>query len=99
MNRTGFPVRIRGITYPSQRAAARALGVCDATVRKALDAGRIDEVGLNIRRGGHPGTPCLYRGKAYPSRAAAAKACGVTKAAVSKAAKASTEAETWSIAA
>lgn len=36
----GFPVRVRGVIYPSQRAAAKALGVSEKTVRNALDAGR-----------------------------------------------------------
>ncbi len=88
VGRKGCPVRIRGVLYPSQTAAALALGLHPGTIAKALDAGRVDEVGLGIRRGGQPGKPCIYRGKAYPSRKAAALACGVSVAAVSKAAKA-----------
>jgi hypothetical protein len=86
------PVCIRGVFYPSQSAAARALGVSEKTIRNALDAGREDDTGLSKRRGGRPGKPCFYRGKSYPSLTAAARVCGVTTAAVSKAlAKASTE--------
>ncbi len=83
----GNPVRIRGVDYPSQAAAARALGVAPSTVSIALDEGWVDRVGMGIRRGGHPGRPCWYRGKRYPSRTAAAKACGVSVAAVSNAVK------------
>ncbi len=76
------PVRIRGITYPSQKAAAEALGLHPTTIANALNGGYLEEVGL--RRGGHPGKPCFYRGKAYPSRQAAATAWGVSRAYISK---------------
>jgi hypothetical protein len=72
----GFPVRVRGVVYPSQRAAATALGVAEKTVRNALDAGTIDLVGLLVA--GRPGKPCTYRGAEYPSMTAAAIACGVS---------------------
>ena len=78
----GCPVRIRGNVYVSMAAAARALGVNHRTVARALEEGRIDEVGLRRVR---PGKPCVYRGKAYPSVTDAARACGVSLAAVSKA--------------
>ena len=85
MRTAGLPVRIRGITYPSQRAAARALGVSERTVRNALDAGRIDEVGTREAKGGPGGVPCTYRGQVFPSRIAAAIACGVSSKAVYRA--------------
>ena len=72
----GFPVRVRGVVYPSQRAAATALGVAEKTVRNALDAGRADMIG--ITGNGRPGKPCTYRGVEYPSLTAAAIACGVS---------------------
>ena len=75
-DRDGFPVRVRGVVYPSQRAAARALGVSEKTVRTALDAGRADMIG--ITGNGRPGKPCTYRGVEYPSLTAAAIACGVS---------------------
>lgn len=84
--RKGCPVRIRGITYISQRAAAEALGVHPATIAKALDDGCIDQAGQ--RKGGQPCKPCVYRGKAFPSRKAAAEFFGVSIAAVSKAVRA-----------
>lgn len=81
----GCPVRIRGVIYLSQRAAARALGVTESGLRRALEMGCVDEVGLGIRKGGRPGKPCFYRGKRYASISAAALACGVSRAAVCKA--------------
>lgn len=78
MRTEGFPVRIRGVTYPSHRIAARALGVSERAVRNALDAGRVDEVGLRRKKGGAHGIPCVYRGQEYPSQIAAALACNVS---------------------
>jgi hypothetical protein len=83
--RTGYPVRIRGVVYVSMSAAARAMNVHCKTINRALDEGRVDDVGVVRRKGGHPGTPCLYRGRRYPSVTEAAKACGVSKSAVSAA--------------
>lgn len=81
------PVRIRGVVYPSQRSAAKAFGVHPNTIATALDQGRVDEIGIVVRRGGGQiCKPCWYRGAHYPSRKAAALACGVSIAAVSKAA-------------
>lgn len=40
------PVSVRGVIYPSQRAAARAHGVTPATVRGALERGTIDNLGI-----------------------------------------------------
>ena len=77
------PVRMRGTDYPSQKAAAQALGVGQNTITDALDGGWIDEVGL--RKGGQRPKPCTYRGKQYPSRTAAALACGVSVQRVSAA--------------
>lgn len=39
------PVVIHGVHYPSQRAAAQALGVSDAAICNALSRGRLDAVG------------------------------------------------------
>ena len=75
-----MPIRIRGVVYPSQQAAAIALGVHPTTICKALEAGTLDRVAL--RMGGNPGKPCVFRGKRYPSRAAAAADCGVSIAKV-----------------
>jgi len=43
---TPVPVTIRGTTYPSQAAAARALGISVQAVHDALNRGRIDYAGL-----------------------------------------------------
>lgn len=40
------PVRIRGKVYPSQTAAAKALGLTQATIRAALERGTLDVAGL-----------------------------------------------------
>ena len=82
------PVRIRGVDYPSQSAAARALGVDLSTVTKALAAGKADGIGLRRNKGGNPGKPCVYRGRAYPSICAAAHDWGVSERTVRKAATA-----------
>lgn len=55
------PVLIRGKHYPSQAAAARALGVSPATVFQALNTGTIDHVGL--RSGKQPRIFILDRDK------------------------------------
>lgn len=86
-HRTGFPVRIRGVVYPSIAAAARETGVCRATIERALDDGRIDEIGITLRKVGRRCKPCVYRGQSYPSVTAAAAAHGVSKASVSQANK------------
>lgn len=65
-------VRIRGVDYPSQKAAAEALGVVPMTITRALDLGTIDRVGLRQTK-----IPVTIRGVDYPSMAAAARALGV----------------------
>lgn len=95
----GNPVRIRGVDYPSQAAAARALGVSVSTIGMALAVGRPDAAGLGSGfGGGRPGKPCWYRGVRYPSRTAAARACGVSVAAVSKTVRAAAK-RVWKVAA
>lgn len=66
------PVRIRGVDYPSQKAAGEALGVWPSTIGKALERGKIDRVGLGLS-----GVPVVIRGVSYPSMSAAARALGV----------------------
>lgn len=39
------PVTIRGVTYPSLKAAAEALGVTKETVRQARFRGTLDKIG------------------------------------------------------
>lgn len=77
------PTLIRGVLYPSQKAAAAALSVTEAAVSLALAEGRPDSVGLGIT--GAPHKPCYMNGRRYPSRKAAAEAIGCTRAAISRA--------------
>ena len=74
------PTRIRGTLYPSQTAAARALGVNHATVHSALERGTEDKIGTSRR-----GRPCYINGKRWPSQSAAARAIGVRTASICKA--------------
>lgn len=67
-------VEIRGEVYPSQSAAARALGVSQATVCHALDRGDIDRVGLR----GRLLQPIALGGVQYRSTRQAAKALGMS---------------------
>ncbi len=68
------PVRIRGVDYPSQAAAARALGVTRNTVNCALERGDIDSIGLWVV----PKTPVTIRGVEYESASAAARALNLS---------------------
>lgn len=45
-----IPVTVRGVRYPSMKAAADALGVVHSTVRKAAMQGTLDSVGLRKAR-------------------------------------------------
>ena len=68
-------ITIRGQTYATANAAAAALGVQPQTVAKAVQAGRLDGVGLGQS---HPvALPVRVRGKTYPTAVAAAKALGL----------------------
>jgi IS30 family transposase len=40
-------IEIRGVVYPSCRAAAKALGVNHSTVSRHLDRGTLDKLGKN----------------------------------------------------
>jgi hypothetical protein len=80
------PVTIRGVTYPSQKAAAEALGVSTQAITQAVRRGTTDNVGLGpLQKGCEPVR--LYKitlgGVPYPSHKAAAEALGVTSTAIS----------------
>lgn len=64
------PVTIRGVTYPSIGAAARALGVGRTAVQHAIRLGRLDRVGLGPARGRPRGPDGRFLGKAALERAA-----------------------------
>lgn len=72
------PVTIQGVTYPSARAAAAALGVSPKTIYGAIYRGREGRIGVGV---GAP-MPVTIRGVAYPSARHAAEALGVTVHAV-----------------
>lgn len=69
------PVTVRGVSYPSQAAAAEALGVAPSAIHGALERGTMDSVGLGRNR--HNLVPMQIGDKVYPSAVEAAKATGV----------------------
>ena len=74
------PVTIRGVTYPSQRHAAEALGVSTQTITQAVQRGRLGTVGLGRLQKGCDGVyqrEVTLGGVTYPSKKAAAYALGV----------------------
>lgn len=64
-------IRIHGVTYPSARSAARALGVKPHTILRALDKGTLDMIGQHYAG--------YFDGVHYPSKAAAARAIGMNE--------------------
>lgn len=73
----GTPVRIRGVVYPSQRAAAKALGVTPSAVYNALERGAEDNIGLG--RQNNNAKPVTIDGVTYRSRAEATRRLGISK--------------------
>lgn len=67
-----IPVTVRGVLYPSQAAAARALGICRQGITQALQIGDINKVGL--RPYTHKSKPITVNGVRYLSIQKAAKA-------------------------
>ena len=65
MVRRGNPTLIRGVLYPSARAAAKALGVHENTIWHALNHGDIDHVGLGLSKA----AKLEYNGVIYESAA------------------------------
>lgn len=76
------PTLIRGTLYPSMRAAAKALGLHESSIKFAMDNGRLETVGLN-KKGRHIATPVTVNGITYRSTYAAAKALGLSQQYVS----------------
>lgn len=83
-----LPVRIRGVTYPSGKAAAEALGVASSTIASALARGpaAIERVGLGKGRpkgtsdkGGRPKKEFTIGPFKFPSQRAASRALGVNE--------------------
>lgn len=75
-------ITVRGVTYPSQKAAACALGVSQSTVGSAKQRGALDTVGLGLLQKGCEGVrkkPIRMDGVEWPSHAALAEHIGVTQ--------------------
>ena len=80
------PVTIRGVTYPSQRLAAEALGVSTQTITNAVQRGRLGTVGLGPLQKECEGVyqrEVTLGGVTYPSHKAAAEALGVSQTHIS----------------
>lgn len=71
------PVIIRGVTYRSQKEAARSIGVHPGTVKNALDRGTLDYCGFG--RNYHTKKKVYVNGVEYESQYAAARAIGWTE--------------------
>lgn len=69
------PVTVRGVSYPSQAAAAEALGVAPSAIYGALERGTLDSVGLGRAR--HNLVPMQIGETVYPSAVEASRATGV----------------------
>lgn len=69
------PVVIRGVQYPSQTSAARALGVPQSAVYQALERGTLDGVGLG--RNHHSKLRMMVDGVEFESIADAAREIGM----------------------
>lgn len=79
-SRRGHEVTVRGVTYPSHSAAARALGVSAQALHSAVSRGSLHRIGSG--RCGKEPMAVRIRGVVYANAAAAAKALGVTRKAI-----------------
>ena len=73
-------ITVWGVTYPSQKAAADALGISRSAVSSAKQRGTLDTVGLGPLKKGCEGVhtkPIIMDGVEWPSRAALAEHLGV----------------------
>lgn len=88
------PTCVRGVTYPSQAAAAKALGVAPSALHGATERGTLDNVGLGRAR--HNLVPLMIGDVIYPSARAASEATGVNVKTLRKyAAKARGRGSNW----
>jgi len=83
-----MPVLIRGQHYPSQRAAALALGVTQSAVSRML-TNRGHREGCGLRKYGAPGNrnasrPLTIGPLTFESRTKAAEALGITRNQISR---------------
>lgn len=77
------PITIGGKCYPSQNAAAKALGISESAISQAVRRGTLN--GLGAGRGVRQYVPVTIRGITYPSQTAACKALGVSRPVIWKA--------------
>lgn len=83
MSKQTKSITIRGVEYPSPRAAGDAFGVSRTAIASAKQRGKLDKVGLgNVGRGA---TPISIRDVEYVSVREAARALGLTAASVRQA--------------
>ncbi len=82
--KAGIPVVIKGVEYPSMKAAAEILGVHRQTIKFAMKRGTLNFIGLK-RHGLRK--PVTIRGIEYPSIDAAASVLGVHRTTISVAIK------------
>jgi hypothetical protein len=68
-------IKVRGITYPSTRAASRALGVSIDAVYSALARGSMDKLGLGTTQR----KPVEIEGIPFRSMCAASRALGFSR--------------------
>lgn len=81
---SGVICNVRGEVFPSIRATAKHFGVGTSTVSRALDHGRMDNLGL--------GKTCnrkrvAFNGVWYPSQAALSRAANISQQDISRAIK------------
>lgn len=76
------PIRIRGVDYPSIKAAADALGLCHTTISSHLSRGTLDNAGMGRGYGASRATqnglskPISLGGMDFPSRSALSRYLG-----------------------
>lgn len=86
MTRQLMQVEVRGVVYPTVRAASEAFGIGTNTIYQLLEKGRADMIGTGHARpnnGGYRCKPFTIAGVTYPSQQEASEAIGRNKAYVS----------------
>ena len=84
VNRRGKPITVRGVTYDSHHAAARALNLSVGTIYLAKKRGTVDGLGMTARTRAavnhyKMATPTRINGVHYPSIQAAANALNINR--------------------
>ena len=76
------PITIRGVTYPSARAACDALDVTTGAMRAAIERGTLDRLGSRRKRRSKKDEPVEVRGEVFANAKACATALRVSVEAV-----------------